>query len=80
MLQRTDVETLPQDDLFETSDFEGDHQETESEEKPEKQPTKVSNNGASTLPKQLRSQGKSNSGSTTEYKWRQKSTARVRSF
>ena len=32
VLQCIDVETLPQDDLFETSDFEGDHQETDSED------------------------------------------------
>ena len=58
-LQRTDTETLlPQDDLFETSDFEGDHPSTDSEEEPDNEPAKVSNNGALTLTK-LRSQGKS---------------------
>ena len=57
-LQRTDAETLPQDDLFETSDFEGDHPSTDSEEELDNEPAKVSNNGAITLTK-LRSQGKS---------------------
>ena len=51
---------LPQDDLFETSDFEGDHPETDSEEESDKELAKVSNNGALTLTKQVRSQGKSN--------------------
>ena len=55
-LQRTDAEALPQDDLFETSDFEGP--ETDSEEEPDNEPATVSKIGALTLIK-LRSQGKS---------------------